>query len=383
MIRVFRRLVSNERGALLVMAAASMVAIISMAALAIDVGMLYSARTEAQRVADLSALAGAGSLLQSPNEPNGARAIAIDYASRNLIMHDSAVVQTGDVVIDLNAQTVTVTVHRTRARGAGVSTLFAQVFGVNEVDVVASATAQVWQTTDINCPLPVAMPDRWNEAGGPGNDALDFNPELGDSYVPWAVPGTDPIQTNSNFTGYSSQDVGTQVKIKSNGAGGDMNPSWYYPWRPPGQAGGSDYRENIRGCTDPTINYQVGQVVDAEPGSMSGPTMQGFKDLIDQDPDARWNNHLNCVTDATNAYSSDAATCRGSPRTRTMPMFNPSDQPEPGSKPFEFSNFVGVFVERIEGNSVYVRWAGFRGVTPTAPASPGSSPVFKVIRLIG
>src|ERR1700691_5795796 len=50
---------SKERGFTMALVAISMVMIISMAALAIDIGTLYEAKAEAQRAADAAALAAA------------------------------------------------------------------------------------------------------------------------------------------------------------------------------------------------------------------------------------------------------------------------------------------------------------------------------------
>ena len=54
------RNVRNERGAVLVLVAASMVVMFGFAALAVDVGNLMLVRTESQKAADAAALAGAG-----------------------------------------------------------------------------------------------------------------------------------------------------------------------------------------------------------------------------------------------------------------------------------------------------------------------------------
>jgi hypothetical protein len=62
------RSTSNERGATIIVVALSMLALLSMMALAVDVGMLLTARAEAQRAADSAALAGAGALIFEPDD---------------------------------------------------------------------------------------------------------------------------------------------------------------------------------------------------------------------------------------------------------------------------------------------------------------------------
>ena len=84
-----------------------------------------------------------------------------------------------------------------------------------------------------------------------------------------------------------------QIALKSNSPTGGLNPSWYYPWRPPGQSGADDFRTNVNSCVDRSILFYVGIDVETEPGNMSGPTMQGFKRPHRQGPDgpvelSRW-----------------------------------------------------------------------------------------------
>jgi Flp pilus assembly protein TadG len=382
-MRALRRRCSEERGVALIVAAGSMVALTSAVALAIDVGMLTATRTEAQRVADAAAMAGAGSLIQYPNQSSAARAEAKETAGYNKIRGTQAQVLDQDVDVDLASREVTVRVLRTSDRGNPVGTFFARVFGVNTVDITADATAWASPAGGINCLLPVTVPDRWYEAGGPGNSPDSFDPDMGDQYVPWQVPGSDPPEYNSDFTGYTQADIGTQIAIKSNSGGGDYNPSWYYPWRPPGQSGGSDYRTNVSSCVDPTINYGVGMEVTTEPGNMRGPTLQGFGDLIAQDPSAVWNEQLDCITDATDALSSNASACRSSPRIRPVPLFDPTSGPANGASTFAFTNFAGIFVEGIQGNEVVARWIGYTGVKPADPdVAVTAGPQFQVVQLI-
>jgi uncharacterized membrane protein len=62
MKRGFERLRTDERGMTFVFVSLSLLAFLAATMLAIDVGMLMNARTEAQRAADAGALAGATAL---------------------------------------------------------------------------------------------------------------------------------------------------------------------------------------------------------------------------------------------------------------------------------------------------------------------------------
>lgn len=383
-LQAIRGRCSDERGVALIVAAGSMVALTSAVALAVDVGMLTVARGEAQSAADGGAMAGASGLIESPDTPGYARALAIEYAGNNSIRGSSATVLAEDVDVDLTARTVTVRVLRTAERGNPLGTFFARIFGVNSVNITARAVARASNAGGINCLLPLVIPDRWYEAGGPGNSTETFDPDKGDEYIPWMDTSTDPPTYNDEtYTGYSEDDIGEPIVLKSNSGGGDYNPSWYYPWRPPGQSGADDYRENVRSCVDPSISYYVGHQATTEPGNMTGPTNQGFADLYDLDPDAVWNEQMDCVTDAAYSMSSDGSHCRSSPRVRPIPMFDPTKGPANGHSTFEFSNFAGVFVEGQQGNDIHARWIGYRGLSPAAEeVGTTSGPQFKVIQLI-
>jgi len=111
--------------------------------------------------------------------------------------------------------------------------------------------------------------------------------------------------------------------------------------------------------------------------------MQGFGDLIDKDPTARWNSAMDCVVSDGHQASTDATMCRSSPRVRPVPLFDPTEEPDPGAKPFKFTNFAGIFVEKIEGKTVYGRWLGYTGIKPASPDEDTTAgPLFKVLRLI-
>lgn len=365
----------EDRGAVAALLAIAMVALLGIAALVVDMGIMLTARTESQRVADLSALAGAGAFVVSPGNGALARSLATTYAAQNTVRSQTVALQPADIQVYPDSNQVRVTVYNVLARSNAIPTVFARVLGINTVDIVTTAVAEASPATGLNCILPLALPDRWQENGG---DPEFYDAGI-DSYIPW-----DPSNPGAAYTGYSDADIGTQVIIKPNQGGGPANESWYYPWRPPGQQGGADYRANINSCVDPTIAYFVGQIVPTEPGAMIGPTKQGFTDLINQDPTATWNDNvgMKCVVDQTNLMSSDPADCRGSPRVRPMPMFDPTQAPDPGVKPFTFTNFAAVFVDHIQGNDIHAVFLGYGGVSPSGGGSTSAGPLFKVLRLI-
>lgn len=374
---------SDRRGAVLPIVAASVVVLLGIAALAIDLGIMYTARSEAQRAADAGAHAGAGLLSLAPNDEAGAREQARLYAQQNPIRGVAPVVLDEDIDVILAEQKVRVRVQRSTARGNPVSTLFARVLGIGDVDIGAEAAAQAWPADGVNCPLPLIMPDRWSKGPslsnwpGPGET---FDPAAGHVYVPWnpdagGSPGVD-------YTGYGMPDRGTRIMITMAKPSESPQPGWYYSIRLPEMSGGADYRSAVAGCWDVDAAYTVGMEVVKEPGNMIGPTLQGFQDLVAQDPGAIWNQSANagygCVTDA------DSNVCRSSPRIRPMLMFDPQEWPyiDNGAKPVQVKNFVGVFVESVVGaGDVYVRFVNYTGIQPASEWS-STSALPRIIRIV-
>lgn len=178
-----RAILADQAGMAFVLLAISMVAVISAAAIAIDIGLLVTARTESQRAAEAAALAGAGWLLQEPTDAAGALARAKEYGWLNTVRGDSVIVLDEDVDVILDSAKVRVRVNNVIDRGTAIKTFFARVFGVRQVNVRTKAAAWAAPVTgidetwlDTKCLLPIALPDRWTDY----NDNGIFDP--GENY---------------------------------------------------------------------------------------------------------------------------------------------------------------------------------------------------------
>src|SRR3954453_10892576 len=81
---------NRRRGATLVLAALSMVSVGGVAAIVIDLSMLFRARADAQKAAEAGALAGASAFLQyaaaDPTAVDTASARALRFAEANAIL---------------------------------------------------------------------------------------------------------------------------------------------------------------------------------------------------------------------------------------------------------------------------------------------------------
>lgn len=150
------RCISSEDGAVLVFTVILLLALLAMAALAIDVGVLYMASQQAQNTADAAALAGVGKLREGMN-PNAAAQEAITAASNNTVLKQAVRLSSSDVkvgawdagsgrVIDwdptASGLAVQVTVNRTKGSTNGaVPTFFAKALGIQYMQTSRTAIA--------------------------------------------------------------------------------------------------------------------------------------------------------------------------------------------------------------------------------------------------
>ncbi len=441
----------EERGSATVVVALTATALVAMLALGIDLGALFTARSEAQRAADAAALAGASAFLEYQQE--NARSVAIEravqFATINTIR--GATIEPGEVTVsvDLNESTVTARVRRN-----GVSTWFARLFGVDSVAIGAEATAWAGAAGAAQCVKPFAVPDLWEETTQDVNrnriwdegETWRFDPASGDRYTRYGGSNGSGIETGYGSTWRDGQadadgrrydaDYGRRITVKVTDPRQTLMPSFFLPWvlpqdpnqaacgaAPPGggggggsdggdggdggadpsgppdsghgrgwtrwqekrgdlgsppsspgggnddgnnggsngggsngggsngggsNGGGSDgggrddgsgrgaarYRQNICSCNASVIDLDTEYVI--EPGNMVGPTYQGVRVLIDQDPDAYWDDRTNTLV---SEYGMD------SPRVITVALFDPAEISSPGRQYIRFNNFARIFLE--------------------------------------
>src|SRR3982751_1898254 len=177
-LRKFRR---EEEGFSLVFVAVGMIGFVGVSMLAIDVGQLMTARSQAQNSADSGALAGATALFYNSWTDRSASGPAVMNAltaSRaNKVIGDPVSISAGDVQFPLSPtgqnNRVLVTVYRDATHGNPVSTLVAQYFGIKTVNIAATATAEASPANAMTCVLPFTIPDRWIEKQTAPFDPLD------------------------------------------------------------------------------------------------------------------------------------------------------------------------------------------------------------------
>jgi hypothetical protein len=369
MKRVLRSFLKDQKGASLAVTAVMLMALLSMIALAFDLGLLRTARTEAQRAADSAALAGASAFLDdylaTSAQRDSAEERATDYATSNFIRNLAIDTSEVTVTVNLPDQWVHVLVRR-----QAIPMWFARLFGINSAPVAASARARVSVGNRVPCIAPLAIPDWWqdlnNDANGnklpdPGENWV-YNPGT-DHYKPW-----DPYNQSNitgNETGFGSDfrnlsdnppvigDLGRDMVIKPQQTGGNPNnpmqlqPGWFqaldYDFSGYGPNGWKGAMIDAAKGICPWGGAAAGDSLDVQNGKGAGPTSQAFQEIFDLDPLAQWDG-----TKVTSPLTGD----NNSPRMLKLAIF-PPDQISTiqGKDKLVPNNFAMFFVTQRPANN--------------------------------
>lgn len=353
----------RERGATLVIVAISLTALFGFLALAIDLGMLFVAHSDAQRAADAAALAGASAFLDSSitTASPAARQRALEYARRNTFQNHA--IDSSDVAITIipDSGKVGVYIHRD-----SVPTLFARVLGIRAVPIAAFAVAQAVPAAAARCLKPFAVPDMWDDPADDknGDRVWDNNetwsfPNATTRYQAYTGPGGSPLETgygsawrNGAAGGGFLNDYGRPISLKAQDPKSPYVPmpgvflAWQLPTDPlqapcKGSVGGNGaaaFRNNICSCNNSTV--KLGTPYPVETGDMRGPTFQGVSNLIAQDPNAYWDPTTQSVKGSTLGDG-----WMNSPRVVKVALFAPGQVAKSGSQSIVFNNMAMFFIE--------------------------------------
>jgi Flp pilus assembly protein TadG len=135
----------SDRGQATVLTLVFMVVLLGMAALVLDVGSWYRADRATQSTADAAALAGAQAL---PDEASNARALALEYASKNGGLGGGNVTITSKLVAN---DTITVSVKQP-APG-----FFSKIFGKDSVTVGSTGVARSEGVSSVKYVAPITV----------------------------------------------------------------------------------------------------------------------------------------------------------------------------------------------------------------------------------
>ncbi len=167
----------RNRGQVLVLVALAIFVLLGMAALAVDVGFMYSTRHELQRSADAGALAGASAFTTGDWNDMGVRTLADsrarDFASRDVVV-DSLLDPASEVAVSFPSLD---RIEVLTSRNANL--FFARILGMPNRLITARAVAQAavaGPPNPVNCIKPFAIPYPWADDPTYGTDR-DGNPD--------------------------------------------------------------------------------------------------------------------------------------------------------------------------------------------------------------
>jgi Flp pilus assembly protein TadG len=294
---------ASNRGAVLVHVAVTLLVVISMSTIAVDFGLFWLSRSEAQNAADGAALAGAVALAyDSPSTASDgpAKKSALAIAGRHRVWGAKPATDvTFPVCPDGTTTCIRVDAYRDLAHGNPLPMLFGGLVGVANQGVRATATAQSRVATASRCLKPWIIPDKWEEhyPTNPGTwnaDTSTFDTST-DKGKPLANPDQYRSPTSGNsMTGFRASgpnnDIGLSLTLKApdHKSGGLTGPGWMYIVQLDEDTnGGSEYKEDIQTCTNKVI--KIGDLLRNETGVKNGPTTtHGVDLLIAADPAAHW-----------------------------------------------------------------------------------------------
>lgn len=379
MLRSLRSRIAREQGAIVIYVAVAVLALTAFTTFAVDYGILWTARAQAQTVADFAAHAGAVALAYDDFTDDASGATAATGAARTVAGTMKVFNQTpGDSSVDVSfpacpdgtLNCVKVDVYRDTAHSNALPAFFGRLLGVTGQNVQATATAQAQFAGGNDCLAPFAVPDKWIEswdakkgenktkewkAGSTFDgyceqkgDTIDMagcsGSETPDVYVP-------PFLGETNPTGYRFLDV---AKKKSGGDIGrkmtiddikrdplsdftrGIDGKSYIPLdlpRKDGQSGASAYGASIMTCNGTLIT--IGQYVNylGDPKTLGDAEMKATDDAIDaliaMDPGA----YFDVGKKSGNTYTVKGSCAQAnppcaeaknglSPRILAVPVFN-------------------------------------------------------------
>ena len=337
-----------ESGYVLVVVGSLLFVLVGFTALAVDVGMLLSARTQSQRAADAAALAGAFTFVLSPQgQPATAQQHAIQTATSNTVMGQSVQASEVTVSVDATNQRVTVNIQRNEP------TFFAQVFNLTGLGVAVQAVAEAGSSaTGAAGVRPWFIPNTLLSSVGPCD------------------PGAQLLISGGQPTEFARTKIGSQSIIRPTSPTNALSPGEFYSMDLDG-SGGSSYRDGIVHGSSDQISCRSSYSVAT--GNMMGPTVSGTQELIGNPPDTFIATGQYGWSDGTIRDTSKALVLAPIADLAAMSGFCPDEKVTGTKVNIAVVGFALLFVENVtHGNGVTARLINVMPCGPTAPAGDDS-----------
>lgn len=233
---LLKELLKDDKGSITVLYALSVVVLLGFVAFTLDVGKMYSARGRLSGIADAAALAGAQLL---PLDPGQAVQVAYDIAQANGVPPERV-----EVRVQENNRLLEVDLQGIEAMA------FGSLIGTGSTEVAVRAAARNGVAAGIKGAVPLGIDD----------------------------PGESGFVEGQPYT----------FKLAPPGQGGTGGEKGNFHALALGGEGAAVYRENLKYGYPSYL--RAGQVISTEPGNMHGPTEDGVRYRIQQDPHATYTN---------------------------------------------------------------------------------------------
>jgi hypothetical protein len=395
----------EERGAILIQVAISILALTAMSAFVLDYGVMWMSRRQAQNAADAGALAGATARAfdetVDPPAVNGPtfQAATKAAAANNVWLTPPAVDVTWPCPTFITGgRCVRVDVYQDGTHGSStLPTFFAPLFGISTQGTLATATAQVAVANATDCLKPWGIPDKWTEGQNPPFDNTDtFSRYANNGSLVANADLYTPPSTSSTGTGYNvTDDYGTQVILHPDNGGGSVAPGdWLGVDLPDGaggyNTGGAAYEAALATCTGHAV--AIGDYLPVESGAKVGPTTSGVQALIALDPGASWSGSGltgKIINSCAPGVCADGLYHTLSPRVAAVAVYNTDKFQYSGTQPgnwtycpgggicVQVTNILGFFVASVaNGAQVTGYFFNYPGIFKTGSPSVGTGSSF-------
>jgi len=420
----------SQSGFVLVFLAMFIVVLLAFAAFAVDMGVLYGARTAAQRAADAGALAGAFTFIANSyaTQPDTASFMAKKAALENSVLGN--MIQPSEIPptidghdnpwVEMSGNTRRVTVDIVHPE----NTFFAKVLNWDIANIRVTATAEASPTAEAaKCVKPWFIP---NTALAPPNlDPYEacYPTANGSTVDPQNPPPVDPSNPPNVFLApgvvngvsqwvvtawalsYLQDPSSPAFTIKPGNPQAAFQPGQFYgikldpiePQDVSGEDGARWYRTNIAYCQDETL-IKCGSMYYVKTGNMIGPTSQGVDIFVGPTPDT-WGGWYNLYgTGLIPTYFPENSTQRKdmSFQVALAPVWDicqyatrPNwDNNQDGFRAngsqvqIPVIGFAVIFVEGMQGSDVQARLIDVKGCGSNPPPNPTTGPLALPLRLV-
>lgn len=353
----------KQQGVSLVLMALLLTSICGMAAMAVDVGVLYTSKNSAQNAADAAALAGAFTYMTPQASASAAltaaQNAAVAMAKQNSILGQAVTITAADVTVtppDNSPGTHDVTVTVPRLGANGIPAFFASVLGFSKTNLVATATAEYTGIASGSSNLrPLFIPNTILSSESPTQACTD---------------GQVILDSSGNLTAWAQSQIGALESIRPTSPSGALMPSQFYSLDFGG--GASTYScalatDNLASCGVSPSVVACGSTYMTKNGNMVGPTNTGVSNLVGPNPDT-WV--------APGAYQhADGSITDTSVALITAPVWdNCHSSVKSGKSPVTMVGFSNWFVEGMSSGNMMANFVNAAGCPGTGGVCPVGGP---------